>query len=70
MGDKQGLTQDDFRKLLSTPRAERLGNQTPRAGVVGSSQGGVTKSAKPRPKPKPKLKEGEEEDDDDGPKYR
>ena len=70
MGDKQGLTQDDFRKLLSTPRAERLGNQTPRAGGgIGNNQG-VQKSAKPRPKPKPKPKEGEDDDEDDGPKYR
>lgn len=74
MGD-QGLTQDDFRKLLSTPRAERLGGQTPRMGSAGtniasSSGNKEAKSAKPhKPKPKPKPKEGEDEEDD-GPIYR
>jgi hypothetical protein len=72
MGD-HGLTQDDFRKLLSTPRAERLGGQTPRMGAAASSSnasGKEAKGAKPnKPKPKPKPKEDGDEEDE-GPKYR
>ena len=68
MSEKGGLTQDDFRKLLSTPRAERMGgSQTPR-GAGGSAQPPQQKSIKPhRPKPKPKQ---EEDDEDGGPQYR
>ena len=53
-------TNADFRKLLETPRAERLGDETP------SRHAKKTGDAKPRkrpPRPKPEVEKQEPEGD-------
>lgn len=70
------MNNDDFRRLLATPRAERFGGETPAAGKSGQAQ--AQAKAKPtgeyRPKPKPGFKKPtdkkKEDEDEDGPKYR
>jgi IK cytokine len=72
------MNNQDFRKLLETPRAERWADETPRGGS-GASEGAAAKAKKPagehkphRPKPghKKPTEKGKEEEDPDALKYR
>lgn len=65
------MSNQDFRKLLETPRGDRLGATPSHGGQRPQQQRKPTGEYKPKPKPKPSKKPTDQDDeDDDGPKYR
>lgn len=62
----QPLSNEDFRKLMATPRP---GGQTPAAGGGGGAQQNKFKKSSKPYRPKPKANDDEKEEDQ-GPAYR